>query len=77
MHNLRSTGRMTFLSSLILISCSACGTEWLKKVGYETSNNYVCEEQGPNLPEQVRKCKETKMSYEEYQAARAKTLSNE
>ena len=59
----------------IIIGLAGCNGNWWNRLGYDISNDYVCQQQEPNLPDRVRECKENTMSYEEYRTERAKTLA--
>ncbi len=71
---------MTFIKTFILIGTvlllTACSMDEIKRFGYWTGTHYVCNHQEPNLPDKVWKCEKNTMSYEDYEAARAETLSS-
>ncbi len=65
-----------FAGGMLLLS-TACSVDTIKRLGYETGKQYVCNTQEPNLPDKVRQCQENAQSYEEYEVARAEILSRE
>ncbi len=71
---------MTFIKTLVLVGIvlpsTACSIDAIKRIGYWTGTHYVCNYQEPNLSDKVWECEKNTMSYEEYEAARAETLSS-
>ena len=66
--------KILLVTGIVLLS-TACSMDEIKRFGYESGNQYVCNEQEPNLPDKVRQCRQKAQSYDEYQSARAETLS--
>ena len=68
--------RVRLLAVVLPVFTCACSLDDINRLAYETGTQYVCNEQQPNLPDQVRECQASSMSYDAYRAARAETLSD-
>lgn len=62
---------------LVLLLCSACTLQDIKRWGYHIAREYSCENHGPNLPKRQVECMEEGMSFDEYEAARRQEVEGE